>query len=291
MDLGLKSSPRDQPAAIIATIPYVSTALDSVVIHYAEPNSDFAVQAHQVTMRNGRLAQPAPDLDREGFAIVHWPSEVVLTRRDELIRENSQPREEMARVNADYLAELVPLISELSGAREVFAQYDMITVRFSKRARERGWMGTAAFAHLDFERSEIDRLRTETIALTGRDVRPFRRQVLYQTWRVITQPPQDTPLTLCDGRTVSEADIIPMEFRGPKGSRNELVRSRACRFSPRHEWYYFPNMTPEEILVFKGFDSDVPDARNAMHTAFDDLSASDPVPRGSVECRFIALFD
>lgn len=281
----------DKFAGIEAAIPYVSTDLDRVVISFEDRNYDFAVQAHDVPIRNGRLAASAPDLDCEGFALLHWPSRVVAERRDELIRENSQPREEMALVNADYLAELVPLIAELSGAREVFAQYDTITVRFSKRASQRSWMSTAGFAHLDFERSEIDRLLAETIALTGREVRPFRRQILYQTWRVITDPPQDMPLALCDGRTVSETDVIPMDFHGPEGSRNEFVRSRACRFNPQHRWYYFPDMRPEEVLVFKGFDSDVPDARNAMHTAFDDMSVDSAVPRGSIECRFIALFD
>ena len=50
-------------------------------------------------------------------------------------------------------------------------------------------------------------------------------------------------------------------------------------------------MTPDEVLVFKGFDSACPDAMNAMHTAFDDETVVRAVPRGSIECRFIALYD
>jgi len=280
------------PAAeLVASIPYVMTDLDRVTISFEDRDYAFAVAAHDMRVRNGRLANPAPSLEREGFAIFDWPSTVVHQRRDELIRENIQPREDMAKINADYLAELIPLIEELSGAREVFAQYNTITVRFSSRSKHRSWMSTAAFAHLDFERSEVDRLLNDTLHLSGRTVASFSRQVLFQTWRAITDPPQDAPLTLCDGRSVAPSDIIPMDFHGPKGTRNELVRSRACRHNAAHRWFYFPDMTPDEVLVFKGFDSAVPEARNAMHTAFQDNSRPNAVPRGSIECRFIALYD
>ncbi len=50
--------------------------------------------------------------------------------------------------------------------------------------------------------------------------------------------------------------------------------------------------TRDEVVVFKAFDSDAPDALNAAHTAFDDPSApADAVPRASIEARFVAFFD
>jgi len=277
-------------STIYADIPYVDTSFDRIEIHYDRRDFDFAVERHRVEI--GDMRDLAPTLDREGFTFVHWPSEVVKHRWQELVTENAAPREDMAPVNADYLAELLPLIEQVSvGAREVFAQYGTITVRFSSRASERSWMSTAAFAHLDFEKSAMDRLLADTLALTGREVEPFSRQVLYQSWRVITDPPQDEPLALCDGRTVAAGDVIPMDFYGPPGTRNEFVRSRACRFSPAHRWYYLPGHTTEEVLLFKGFDSNSPDAGNAMHTAFHNATLANPVPRGSIECRFIALYD
>lgn len=280
------------PEWIEAEIPYVDTGFDRVEIRYDERDYKFAVEPRRVTIRNMRALPSAPSLEREGFAYAWWPSAVVADRRNELIRENSAPREDLAPVNVDYLAELLPLIEQVSpGAREVFAQYGTITVRFSRRASERSWMSTSAFAHLDFEKSAMDKLLADTLELTSRAVAPFSRQVMYQTWRVITDPPQDEPLALCDGRTVAAGDLVPMDFHGPKGSRNEFVRSRACRFSPAHQWYYLAGHRPEEVLLFKGFDSSSPDAGNAMHTAFHDVTAAAAVPRGSIECRFIALYD
>ena len=50
-------------------------------------------------------------------------------------------------------------------------------------------------------------------------------------------------------------------------------------------------MTVDEVLVFKGFDSACPDAMNAMHGAFGLPEATGANPRGSVEARFIALYE
>ncbi|MCU1785188.1 hypothetical protein NTD80_20805 [Pseudomonas sp. 13B_2.1_Bac1] len=273
-------------------IPYVNTDRDRIVISYKQRELEgFIVEPHLVRIRDARATDEALSVERQGFQIVKWPSKVVQERLPELIEENRLPSEVMGPANLAYLAEMEPLMHEICGAREVFAQYGTVTVRFSKRAAARSWMTTAQFAHLDFAKTDIDRLLQETLELTGRKVAPFSRHVMMQAWRVLTPPPQDMPLAICDGRSVYKEDMVPLEFLGPEGSRNELVHSRGCLFSPRHEWYYFPNMTPDEVMIFKGFDSDCPDAMNAMHTAFDNTSVVDTVPRGSVECRFIALYD
>jgi hypothetical protein len=284
--------PAATDAQATAAIPYAQTHLDRIILSYKERSPDFSVQRHDVPMHNARIAADAPSLDRHGFMLIDAPSQMVRDRLDELIAENALPRETVGPVSLSYLDEMTPLMMALSGgAREVFAQYGTITIRFSSRAAHRSWMTTAQFAHLDFEHSQVEDLLADTLHITGRKVMPYRRHVMLQTWRVITPPPQDMPLALCDGRTVSIEDIIPMDYRGVEGSRNELVRSRGCRYAPRHKWYYYPSMTPAELLVFKGYDSTAPEGMNAMHTAFDDVSVTDAVPRGSIEARFIALYD
>jgi len=50
-------------------------------------------------------------------------------------------------------------------------------------------------------------------------------------------------------------------------------------------------MNPHELLVFKGYDSEIPLAMNAMHTAFDNPAAGpNAIPRESIEARFFAFF-
>ncbi|MEX5684752.1 CmcJ/NvfI family oxidoreductase [Pseudomonas silesiensis] len=278
--------------SIKAQIDYVSSPSDSLSISYKDRNADaFEVKRYDVEIRNGRLMRPCPTIEREGFMLATHTSEVVQSRRSELIEENTLPRDDMAAINSDYANELIPLIKSLTGARDIIPQFGTTQVRFSNRAAHRSWMGTSAFAHMDFASTQVEKLIEQTIALTGVEIAPYNRQMLIQTWRVITDPPQDMPLTICDGRTVAGNMMIPLDFHGPEGSRNELVQSRVCRYDASHQWSYFPAMTSDEVLIFKGFDSACPEAMNAMHTAFDDPTVVDAIPRGSIECRFIAFFD
>jgi len=63
-------------------------------------------------------------------------------------------------------------------------------------------------------------------------------------------------------------------------------------FNPRHRWYYFSLMTPEEVLLIKIFDSAGDGiARLTAHTAFDDPSSPhDARARRSIELRSLLFF-
>jgi hypothetical protein len=59
------------------------------------------------------------------------------------------------------------------------------------------------------------------------------------------------------------------------------------RFNPAHRWYWLPEMTTDEALLLKVYDSarDGP-ARFSPHTAFADPGAPpDAPPRQSIELR------
>jgi hypothetical protein len=62
--------------------------------------------------------------------------------------------------------------------------------------------------------------------------------------------------------------------------------------NPAHRWYYFPDMTRDEVIVFKTHDSDPTRARRVAHTAFTDPTCPPGVTtRASVEMRALAIFD
>ena len=62
-------------------------------------------------------------------------------------------------------------------------------------------------------------------------------------------------------------------------------------FNPQHRWYYAPLMQPDEVLVFKLFDSDRNRVQWTGHTAFDDPTAAQGAPpRESIEIRTISFF-
>jgi hypothetical protein len=152
-------------------------------------------------------------------------------------------------------------------------------------------MTPAGWAHLDYDPQEAQVQLEETLALNGRVGAPYSRYVLYQGWRALSDPPQDYPLALCDSRTIDLADIVPIEYHLQSGPRDVTYRSRGARYSERHAWWYFPDMTRDEMIVFKGFDSAASETPSVLHTAFEDATSGATAPRISVETRYFALFD
>ena len=63
------------------------------------------------------------------------------------------------------------------------------------------------------------------------------------------------------------------------------------RYNPRHRWCYFPDMTLDEVLVFKTHDSEPGRPGHVPHSAFSDPTCSPGVaPRASTEMRGIAYW-
>jgi hypothetical protein len=281
--------PESSAESIRAEIPYLRSSLDKLFVEFtARILDDEKIERHAVQIRNGRRAAEPPSLESEGFEIANWPSLVVERRRDELMAE--RPQMQTPQVQHDYWNETIPLIQRLSGASEVVPVHAS-TLRFSPAADKKAFMTPAGWAHLDYGPDEIEVQLRETLQLNGRPVRPYSRYVLYQSWRVLSDPPQDFPLAICDGRTVRDADIVPIEYHMKAGARDVTYRSRGSRYSERHQWWYFPDMMIDETIVFKGFDSAFPDATKTLHTAFEDPTAHNPAPRASLESRYFALFD
>jgi hypothetical protein len=164
-------------------------------------------------------------------------------------------------------------------------------VRYSQQANRGEMMTPAGWAHLDYDGDEAAVQLRETLERTEREVAPFSRYVLYQTWRVLTDPPQDFPLAICDWRTVTAADIVPLEYHVGTDGSDVTYRSQGSRFSDRHEWWYFPDLTVDELLLFVGFDSSRADRPASLHVSFEDPTVHDPVPRASIETRFFGLFE
>jgi hypothetical protein len=63
-------------------------------------------------------------------------------------------------------------------------------------------------------------------------------------------------------------------------------------YNPKHRWYYYPDMQPDEALVFRLFDTADPHWHMTAHTAFVDPSADPASPkRMSFEIRTLAVMD
>jgi len=115
--------------------------------------------------------------------------------------------------------------------------------------------------------------------------------IMLDFWRTtgMAGPLKHMPLGLCDPTSVEPQDIIPTALEGiaPSGMATHHV---SLSHNPGQRWFYYPDMTADEVLVFKLFqlmrDEDQQPYRACFHTALDDPATPPDVhPRQSCEHR------
>lgn len=276
----------DSPTAgIDAWLPYLNGGMHD---DPADIPTTPGLDRQEMLVRDGRNCEDRPSLDYEGFELFLWPSDTVRISLSALTVPHRP--EDIPDVVHRYWADTVPLIRATSNAREVYPLHDS-ALRFSRRAKRDRSMTPAGWVHLDYDAREAEAQMKAALAREGVEAAPFSRFILFQGWRVLSPPPQDCPLALCDARTVGMGDIVPVRFRD-KTDLGEVIRDgRGSRHNAGHEWWYFPDMTSDEMILFKGYDSEWQDGMQTLHVAFEDESIERPHPRISIETRYVALFD
>jgi len=277
---GASAEQESQLRSVSATINYtrpIAERLHIDVRDFSRTNMQF--EPHTMKIRDARGLEERLSLDREGFELVPHRSAVAGSRDLELLAR-------------DYHAEMVEFVKTLTGARDVLPQRTGLLLRFGERSKEQG-VKPARFTHLDYTTPWAHRFVALVADWERFEPKPYRRFAIYQTWRATSEPPQDNTLALCDGRSVRGAETMEFDVTiGPEDVAGNAFVARVCRHNEAHRWYYFSNLTRDEVIVFKAFDSAVPDALNVAHTAFDDPDApASAVPRSSIEARFVAFFD
>jgi hypothetical protein len=264
-----------------AVVNYTAPMQETPRYHAMDHSRDVHVfDARTVGICNARSSREPPSLAREGFQLVPHRSAV----RDFL---NSS---ELERV---YFQEACDLIREVTGARAASVVATPF-VRFGERSELSGKLKNsvpARFVHIDYSDARGKSTAEQTFATLEQDW-TFTRFAHYNIWRVLTPPPQDIPLAVCDARSLRSADIVPAlaVFDFP-GVPERTAESYVLRYNAAHRWHYFRDMTTDEALVFVTNESDRQRPHHVAHTAFDDPSCPDTeVPRSSIEIRVAAFF-
>jgi len=280
----------DGEGAVQARVNYFDPGVGRGRFDLIEPERNLMpFDGHEITIRDMRAAALPASLDAHGFTLASHTSRVARTR--EIADTNLTAQNGLPPINQAYYDELLPLIRKLSGARDVIPQATGLTVRFSPRSQRQSWAGAAGFIHLDVTCRSVERFLKFSLDAAG-PVKPWRRVVMYQTWRAVTEPPQDNLLALCDRRSVPRSDVVFYDaIIGDKGTALESVEARSCRFGADHRWWYVSNMAAKDLLVFIGYDSDDPQGVQPFHTGFEVPGHESATPRGSLEARFFAFYD
>jgi hypothetical protein len=236
-----------------------------------------------MTIRSARGL--ATSLDREGFILVPHVSKV---RDFGLIEEDPE-------VDQLYIDEMATLLREATGG--VFAM--MLgggKKRFGESATDKLAQlinaKPARYAHADNTDSSAEDLFGRIRAAAGGQLPPNARWALYNLWRAVTPPPQDFPLAICDAGSVDDGDEVTVtavtSTRGVGDMRHDTT---SYVHNPQHRWYYYPDMTRDEVIVFKAHDSQQSVARRVPHTAITDPTCPPGTPtRASVEARGLVIF-
>lgn len=133
------------------------------------------------------------------------------------------------------------------------------------------------------------------------------RFVLLNTWRNISpvDPVYNNALACCDASSISSEELVRVDELLKPGAAcqdydGSVQAHRDCaeqyrltaEHAERHQWYYFPHMKQNEVLMFKQFDSDpMQTSRFTFHTSFvDENVRADLPPRESMETRAMAIF-
>ena len=228
-----------------------------------------------VTMRNARLLPNMFELDREGFAFVAHKTAVSDFYDD-------------AELKSVYDAEAEALVRKHTGASRALV-FDHTRRSSSQNVREaHNARDPANAAHTDYTDWSA---RNRVTAVMGDEAEALleKRFAIVNVWRSTAGTIAEWPLGLCTWDSVDDAHLHTVERR----AYNRVGQTRHASFDPNNAWYYFPQMTPDEAILIKNYDTSTDGrARYALHTSFDDpTAASDAPPRESLETRVLAFFD
>ncbi|MDJ0927897.1 MAG: CmcJ/NvfI family oxidoreductase [Gammaproteobacteria bacterium] len=131
------------------------------------------------------------------------------------------------------------------------------------------------------------------------------RFAIINLWRnIATEPVQSKPLALCDSRSVDPQDLVVFEIH----YEDRIGENYFAKHAASHRWFYYPEMSRDEALLIKQWDSSGPLAQSegrlsdasdmsavstfSYHSAFEDPGTPPDAPdRQSIEVRCIVIYE
>ncbi len=236
----------------------------------------------EVPVTDARGTPSAPSVHREGFELRDAPTAVRDFGDDAAIRDV-------------YYREATHLALAVTGATRAYVFDHLVRKREAGRpalsfGRKNvdGKPAANGRVHNDYTEGS-GRRRLELVLQDAAAAAAVERYSIVNIWRSIGGPIVDTPLAVCDARSIGVKDLVESEVRYPKRTGEIFFVTH----SPRHRWSYFSRMDRHEALVFKQYDSQVSGvARFTPHAAFDlpDVPAGAPL-RESIELRCLVVYE
>jgi len=235
----------------------------------ANGDYSFGMEDHPARIHNARL-EPI-EFATNGFTLLKHATEVDFNSPEDVQRR--------------WYPEACRLVRELTGASEVFAFMGIL-----RGGDENLGGGPALSAHVDFNEASL-RGWVQRLAPDRAEQFANKRLVNINLWRG-TRPVRCSPLAVCDARSVDKSDFMLVRFGDAPPPPGPVAGGLNVAYNPRHRWYYYPDMEPDEVIAFRLFDTANPRWQMTAHTAVVDPTAAPDAPkRMSYELRTLAVFD
>lgn len=282
--LGTSTGTEVTPADVKGELGYILAPKERAYAYMYEPPAGVARENFEYAPRwapiaDARACGTALSIHREGFELRAAATAVTDFRDERQIREI-------------YYPEVQALVRDVMGARVVHVFDHQVRKREAGRpaltfGRHGDGKSPAAVGRVHNDYTESSGRRRLNLVL-GDQAPEVGHFGILNVWRSIAGPIVDTPLAVCDARTIAEADLVVSEIRYQERT-GEIYLSRP---NPAHEWSYFSRMARDEALVFKQFDSRTDVSRFSLHSAFDlpDVPPDAPL-RESIEVRCLFVYE
>lgn len=271
-------------ADVTASLNFIQRQDSKPVFHSSaltggEPEIFFETDAQTVEIADMRAIADDLSLEREGFELLTSPTAVDDLYDDEAVAQVYYPEIETL------------LRKRFGGGRVVIFDATRRSDSPKGAANPDGLRGPATRVHVDYTvKSGPQRVKD----ILGEDEaarleKAGARIVQVNVWRPIRGPVERSPLALADASSVKEDELIATDqiFPDRVGEIYNVAHSDTQR------WYYAPEMTKDEVILIKGWDSlDDGRARFTPHGAFDPADTpADAPPRESIEIRTLVILE
>jgi hypothetical protein len=272
------------------------------------PGNNFERKVHSRHVHNLRGREHEFTTDNAGFAVYHYPAREKLFTDDSAVRNG-------------YYQEVENLLRDkISGIKKIYIFDHTIRRRVKDSPRQ-----PVQQVHVDQTPAAAEvRVRRHLPKDEADELVKGRYQII-NVWRPIENPASDHPLAVIDWRTTSSSDFIATDLLYPRRDSHNAddddrgkevlpdpnnysstegyeVKGETMGVAPSesHRFYYQKDMTPEEVLLLKCFDSwgeGMPNGKKGFavrtpHTAFADPQTPGDAPgRQSIEVRCLVFYE
>ncbi|KAF2649755.1 hypothetical protein K491DRAFT_697851 [Lophiostoma macrostomum CBS 122681] len=200
--------------------------------------------------------------------------------------------EDESSVKSSFYPEVVDFLKQTTGATRVLVFDHTIRTEANSKKKLTDENNTSQrspvmLVHCDYT-AKSGPLRVKQLLGSEADDLLSRRVSFVNVWKPINRVVEERPLAMCDVKSCKDEDFFKLILR----YRDRTGENYVMKHSKEHKWWYFPKMTPEQVVLLKTFDSAGDGtARFVGHTAFVDPSSPEDAPmRESIEIRTICFY-